>query len=346
MSNMTLIDSHVHLWDSARLDYPWLTGIPAIDSPHLPGEYRDASEGYDVEKLVFVQCDVADGQSRDEVRWITELAETDEPRIAGIVAWAPVAEGSAVAPELEWLATMPLVRGVRQLIQPEVENAFCAKPDFVRGVQLVGQAGLSFDLCIKGDGQFASVLALVEQCPDVRFVLDHIGKPFIAEGIVEPWAGYIGQLAEASNVFCKISGVTTEAVWESWSPDSLRLGGNSIDDDVLDMVANLQNLTRLSLENTAVDDKMIRPVSEVESLVTLNVTNTRVTADSFASLSQLPFLESVYAWNTETTPAALDAVRTALAPVKIIGGATLSLPPPEPGVNEVMEEPIDAAIDE
>lgn len=126
----------------------------------------------------------------------------------------------------------------------------------------------------------------------------------------------------------------------------LDLGGNSIDDDVLDMVANLQNLTRLSLENTAVDDKMIRPVSEVESLVTLNVTNTRVTADSFASLSQLPFLESVYAWNTETTPAALDAVRTALAPVKIIGGATLSLPPPEPGVNEVMEEPIDAAIDE
>lgn len=61
---MTLIDSHVHLWDTARLDYPWLTGIPAIDSPHLPGEYRDASEGYDVEKLVFVQCDVADGQSR------------------------------------------------------------------------------------------------------------------------------------------------------------------------------------------------------------------------------------------------------------------------------------------
>lgn len=222
MSNMTLIDSHVHLWDTARLDYPWLTGIPAIDSPHLPGEYRDASEGYDVEKLVFVQCDVADGQSRDEVRWISELAETDEPRIAGIVAWAPVAEGSAVAPELEWLATMPLVGGVRQLIQPEADNAFCAKPDFVRGVQLVGQAGLSFDLCIKGDGQFASVLALVEQCPDVRFVLDHIGKPFIAEGIVEPWAGYIGQLAEASNVFCKISGVTTEAVWESWSPDSLR----------------------------------------------------------------------------------------------------------------------------
>lgn len=112
------------------------------------------------------------------------------------------------------------------------------------------------------------------------------------------------------------------------------------------MIANLQNLTRLSLENTAVDDKMIRPVSEVESLVTLNVTNTRVTADSFASLSQLPFLESVYAWNSETTPAALDEVRTALAPVKIIGGATLSLPPPEPGVNEVMEEPIDAAIDE
>jgi len=222
MSNMTLIDSHVHLWDTARLDYPWLTDVPAIANPHLPSDYREASSDYDVAKLVFVQCDVAHGQSRDEVRWISELAETDEPRIAGIVAWAPVANGAAVAPELEWLATMPLVRGVRQLIQPEADNAFCAKPDFVRGVQLLGQAGLSFDLCIKGDEQFVSVLALVEQCPDVRFVLDHIGKPFIAEGIVEPWAGYIGQLAQAPNVFCKISGVTTEADWKSWSPDSLR----------------------------------------------------------------------------------------------------------------------------
>ena len=181
MPNMTLIDSHVHLWDTIRLDYPWLADVPAIDSPQLPGEYRDASAGYDVDELVFVQCAVANGQSRDEGRWISELAETDEPRIAGIGAWAPVANGAAVAAELEWLATMPLVRGVRQLIQPETDDAFCTKPDFVRGVQLVGQAGFSFDLCIKGDGQFASVLALVEQCPDVRFVLDHIGKPFISE---------------------------------------------------------------------------------------------------------------------------------------------------------------------
>lgn len=222
MSNMTLIDSHVHLWDTAKLNYPWLADIPAIDGPHLPADYRDASRGYDVDKLVFVQCDVATSQSRDEVRWVSELAETDDQRIAGVVAWAPVASGAAVTPELDWLATMPLVRGVRQLIQPEADDGFCATPDFVRGVQLVGQAGLSFELCIKGDGQFASMLTLVERCPDVRFVLDHIGKPFIAEGIIEPWAGYISKLAQAPNVFCKLSGVSTEAEWESWSTDSLQ----------------------------------------------------------------------------------------------------------------------------
>ena len=206
----------------AQLDYPWLADVPAIAGAHLPSDYGKASQDHNISKIVFVQCDVSVDQSRDEVRWVSDLAETEEPRIAGIVAWAPVADGAAVTAELEWLATMPLVRGVRQLIQPEADDAFCAKPDFVRGVQLVGQAGLSFDLCIKGDGQFASVLALVEQCPDVRFVLDHMGKPFIAEGIVEPWAAYIGRLAQAPNVFCKISGVTTEADWETWSPDSLR----------------------------------------------------------------------------------------------------------------------------
>lgn len=222
MSNLTIIDSHVHLWDTAKLNYPWLSDIPAIDGPHLPADYRDASRDHDVEKLVFVQCDVSTSQSRDEVRWVSELAETDEQRIAGIVAWAPVASGAAVTPELDWLATMPLVRGVRQLIQPEADDGFCATPDFVRGVRLVGQAGLSFDLCIKGDGQFASVLALVEQCPDVRFVLDHIGKPFIAERIMDPWAGYIRELATAPNVFCKLSGVSTEADWNAWSVDDLR----------------------------------------------------------------------------------------------------------------------------
>ena len=222
MSKRLIVDSHVHLWDPAKLEYPWLESVPAIADAHLPSDYRSASSNHDVSKLVFVQCDVSVSQSRDEVRWIAKLAETEEPRIAGIVAFAPVADGAAVASELEWLETIPLVRGVRQLIQPVEDDGFCARPEFIRGVRLVGEAGLSFDICIKGDGQFASLLALVEQCPDVRFVLDHIGKPFIAEGIIDTWAGHIRELASSPNVYCKLSGVTSEADWSAWSLDDLR----------------------------------------------------------------------------------------------------------------------------
>ena len=222
MGDFAIIDSHVHLWDPARLDYPWLTDVPAIGGPHLPQDYRAACAGYDVEKLVFVQCDTAPRQARDEVRWVAELAAGAETRIAAIVAWAPVSKGEAAEAELDWLASMPLVRGVRQLIQSEADDGYCARPDFVRGVRLLGARGLSFDLCIKGDGQFESVLELVGQCPDVNFVLDHLGKPFIAQSRIEPWANHIRRLAQAPNVACKVSGMCTEADWEDWSAQDLR----------------------------------------------------------------------------------------------------------------------------
>ena len=222
MPDCAIIDSHLHLWDPERLTYPWLSAVPAIGGPRLPRDFRAASDGFDVKKMVLVQCDTAPEQARDEVRWVAELAAGEEPRLAGIVAWAPVSRGAAAADELDWLADVPLVRGVRQLIQGEADDGFCARPDFVRGVQLLGERGLSFDLCIKGDGQFESVLELVERCPQVDFVLDHLGKPFIGESRIEPWAGCMRRLAEAPNVFCKISGMSTEADWNDWSVDDLR----------------------------------------------------------------------------------------------------------------------------
>ena len=222
MPGFPIIDSHLHLWDPARLTYPWLSAVPAIGGPRLARDFRAASAGYEVEKMIFVQCDALPEQARDEIRWVAELAADEEPRLAGIVAWASVSSGAAAAPELDWLADQRLVRGVRQLIQSEDDDRYCARPDFVRGVQLLGERGLSFDLCIKGDGQFESVLELVGRCPEVAFALDHLGKPFIGQSRIEPWAEHIRRLADAPNVVCKVSGMCTEADWNDWTVDDLR----------------------------------------------------------------------------------------------------------------------------
>ena len=92
----------------------------------------------------------------------------------------------------------------------------------MKGVQLLAEFDLHFEICIKSDEQFKNALELVSQCPDVLFILDHIGKPFIKEKIMEPWAGHIRELAALPNTRCKVSGLVTEADMESWTPDDIR----------------------------------------------------------------------------------------------------------------------------
>lgn len=221
MLNLPVIDTHLHLWDPRQLRYPWLDEAPAINQAHLPADYRAATTGIPIAKMIFVQCEVDVAQYREEVAWVTKQAALDD-RIKGIVAWAPLEHGDAVRGELANLARNPLLRGIRRIIQFEADPAFCLRPDFVRGVRLLPEFNLHFEICIKGDEQFRNALALVRQCPKVRFMLDHIGKPFIKEKIMEPWATCIRELAALPNAWCKLSGLANEAQWHSWQPDDCR----------------------------------------------------------------------------------------------------------------------------
>jgi L-fuconolactonase len=129
--------------------------------------------------------------------------------------------GAAVAPDLASFAAMPLARGVRRLIQSHVgEPGWCLRPDFVEGVRAVGRAGLHFELCVYHP-QMGDIIELVSTCPDVRFILDHIGKPDIRDGLREPWWSEIRTLARLPNVVCKISGVITEADHRTWTYDEV-----------------------------------------------------------------------------------------------------------------------------
>ena len=220
MPNFPIVDTHLHLWDVGRLRYPWLASVPMLNRNHLIEDYRRACGPVQVAKMVFLQCECDFAQFQAEADWVTEVARAD-PRISGIVPWAPLEQGEGAGEALSRLAANPLIKGVRRIIQFEADQEFCLKPDFVRGVQALHAHGLSFDLCIN-HRQLANTIKLVRQCPNVRFVLDHIGKPDIKAGLLDPWRAALRELARMENVCCKLSGLVTEADFAKWQPADLK----------------------------------------------------------------------------------------------------------------------------
>ena len=214
-----IIDTHVHLWNPDLLSYPWLHGNPVLARPFLLADFDQARTPIQVEQIVFLQCDADFSQFMQEAAWVTSLAEQDN-RLTGIVPWAPLEEGDHARPHLEQLAANPRIKGVRRILQSE-EQDFCLRPDFVRGVQALADYGLSFDICIF-HRQLPSVIELVKQCPDVPFILDHIGKPDIRSGLLDPWRAHMRVLADFPKVWCKLSGLVTEADHTSWRRDQLK----------------------------------------------------------------------------------------------------------------------------
>jgi len=218
-----LIDTHLHLWDLERFAYEWVREEAVLNQTHDLDAFDAGRNGeVAVAKMVFVECTVSfdDAAAREEVRWVHQIAEHDA-RLQGIVAHASLERGAAIRPHLEWLADQPLVRGVRRLLQDEPDPDFCLQPSFVEGVQRLAAFDFAFDVCVYHH-QLPQVIELVDQCPDVSFVLDHIGKPAIREGHLDPWRAHIAALADRPNVVCKVSGVLTEADPAAWTPEAVR----------------------------------------------------------------------------------------------------------------------------
>lgn len=220
MPEFPIIDSHVHLYDTGRLSYGWLASVPKIDGPHLLADFDAARAGVAVDGIVFAEVAVDPGQHLAEAAWVQGLADGDA-RLQGMVAHLPVERGEAIADDLAALREHRILRGVRRLIQTEADPGFCLAPGFIAGVRVVGRAGLPFDICVK---HFALPYAvqLARRCPDVQFVLDHIGKPDIRHAMREPWQAQMRELASLPNVAVKISGVITEADHAGWTPEQVK----------------------------------------------------------------------------------------------------------------------------
>jgi L-fuconolactonase len=215
-----IVDTHLHVWDPRLLRYPWLDDVPLLNKPYPLEDYHHARGPVEVGQMVFVQCEADFSQFMDEARWVEQLAGQDS-RLTGIVPWAPLENGESARPAVEALASNPHVKGIRRIIQFEPDIDFCLRPDFVRGVQLLADYQLSFDICIAAR-HLPNTIALVRQCPDVRFILDHIGKPDIKNHVLDPWREQVRTLAGFPNVWCKVSGLATEADHRSWTKEQLK----------------------------------------------------------------------------------------------------------------------------
>ena len=220
MIDFAITDTHVHLLDQKKFSYSWAAGAPKLNRDWSLADLTQRAKPYEIENIVFAEVDVDMPQHIAEADWVQTLANGDK-RLKGCIASLPLEQGPAIEPDMERLSKLPVMRGIRRLIQNKPDPDFVLKPDFLAAVKLLPKYDLSFDICIYHH-QFPNVIKLVRACPEVAFILDHIGKPGIKDGLVEPWKTHIRELASLPNVMCKLSGVTTEADHANWTREELR----------------------------------------------------------------------------------------------------------------------------
>ena len=220
MIDFPVVDAHIHLLDQQRFGYSWATGAPALKRDWTQDDLANAAKPIEIEGFVFVEVDVDTPQYLDEADWVDGLAKHDR-RVLGAVACLPLERGSSIEPEMARIAKLKTVRGVRRLIQNQPDPEFVLRPGFLEAMRLLPKYDLSFDICIF-HAQMPKTLAMMRQCPEVSFILDHIGKPGIKAGLLDPWRAHIREMAALPNVICKLSGVTTEADMKTWTRDQLR----------------------------------------------------------------------------------------------------------------------------
>jgi L-fuconolactonase len=212
-----ILDAHVHFWDPHARRHAWLDEHPALNGRFGPEDYDPGR--HDLGGAIFVQADCREDEALGEALWVAELAASD-PRVRGIVAYSPVHLGARAAPAVAAMAAQPGVVGVRRLLQDEPVSFVRDDAALADGVRLLADHGLPFDLCVRHQ-QLRAAGALVAACPDVTFVLDHLGKPPVATGELDPWQEDLARLAASGRVVCKLSGLTTEA-GPGWRPADLR----------------------------------------------------------------------------------------------------------------------------
>jgi L-fuconolactonase len=211
-----LIDSHQHFWKYVREEYDWITPeMDVLRRDFLPADLKAARQSARVTHSIAVQA----RQTVEETRWLLELADANES-IAGVVGWIPLSAPDARS-HIERFAAHPKLVGMRHVVQDEPDELYLLRPDFNRGVAALREFGLVYDILIF-ERQLATAIEFVDRHPSQTFVLDHIAKPRIRDGVLSPWREHIRELARRENVYCKLSGMVTEADHQRWTGVELK----------------------------------------------------------------------------------------------------------------------------
>ncbi len=209
------IDAHQHFWIYDPAEYDWIDdSMPGLRRDFQAADLKPELEGNNFQGCVAVQA----RQTLEETRWLLLLAE-ENPFILGVVGWVDL-RSAHLRDDLSTLARNPKLVGVRHVVQGEPDDRFLLQPDFLRGVTALEEFDLAYDILIYPK-HLPVAAEFVSRFPRHRFVLDHLAKPLIKQGSLQPWAAQMKQLASFPNVFCKLSGMVTEADWKHWTPESL-----------------------------------------------------------------------------------------------------------------------------
>jgi L-fuconolactonase len=217
---LSRIDAHHHLWDLARRAQPWLDGpqLAQIRRTFAPDEFEAVAATAGIDRSILVQ--VLD--DAEETREFLAVAGASRV-VAGVVGWIDLTAADA-AQALAALREGPggdRLVGIRHLVQGEADPRWLCRDDVRRGLAAVAEAGLCYDI-LTYPHQLPAAVETVRALPELTFVLDHLSKPPIAAGRLEPWVTALRELAAEPNVFCKLSGMVTEADQDSWTVSDLR----------------------------------------------------------------------------------------------------------------------------
>ncbi|MBI3960003.1 MAG: amidohydrolase family protein [Chloroflexi bacterium] len=220
MSMQPIVDTHQHLWDLDKFRLPWLADVPALRQSYRTSDYLAATAGLGVVKAIYMEVDVAAEQQRAEANALIDLcALEDTPTVAAVISGRPASPDFAAY--IRHYAAYPAIVGVRQVLHVhDAPRGLCLTPQYVENIRLLGELGLSFDICMR-PGELGDAVKLAAQCPDTRFVVDHCGNgnPYVIAG-EEPlpsenpfshtraqWMADMAALAALPNTICKISGI-------------------------------------------------------------------------------------------------------------------------------------------
>ena len=204
------IDAHHHFWSYSAAEYPWIgKGMERLARDHLPKDLAPLTAAEGIDGTVAVQA----RQSLEESRWLLELAAAN-PLIRGVVGWVDL-RSTHDEDQLREFAKRPKFVGVRHVVQDEPDPRFLLGESFLHGIDKLATFGLTYDLLLYPH-QLPAAVELVGRFPEQPFVLDHLAKPRIKAGELDPWRQDLKALASHGNVFCKLSGLVTEADWQGW----------------------------------------------------------------------------------------------------------------------------------